>query len=310
MADAQPPEPQVPDSAQADDYAALSTHELVKRVIACDMDCPLALAEAVVARGSDAVPALCRLVADADWWSSDSAAVIHAMQLLGGIGDATAVYALLAPLERSEDDDWITEDMPGILARLGPAALPALCDFVDDDFQDPIMRSVVYDGLVGMAALGPELTEQVKGVAQELALRCLAKGELFPAAIGLSLAGFRDPIDRDILERVWRGGLWDDEDFCDWDDVMEVFEKGPYEAHSEYCIRDPMAYFAPDEQARLRQLWLEEEDRERQAREAEERKRDPMMEFSRPAPPPAQVGRNQPCPCGSGKKYKLCCGKS
>ena len=65
---------------------------------------------------------------------------LHAMHLLGGIGDPSAVSALLAPLRRSEDSGFITEDMPVVLARLRPRAIPGLREFVEDSSQDSVMR--------------------------------------------------------------------------------------------------------------------------------------------------------------------------
>jgi len=292
----------LPTDESREEYQSLSTHELVKRVLECRYDCPLALAQEVVARGSEAVPFLCRIVADAaSWWDEDSAACIHAMHLLGAIGDPAAVYALLAPLEHDEPSDFITEDMPSILARLGPEAIPALRDFVQDDAQDAVMRSVAYDGLVGMAVLHPELQDDVRRIGREVALHCLAEQALMPAVMALSLAGYRDPADREILQRVFQTDLVDDDDFCGWDELEEVFAKGPYAPQLAYCTRDPMAYFAPETQAELRQMWLELDEVPPPI--------DEIAAQTRPAPPPPPVGRNEPCPCGSGKKYKRCCGK-
>ncbi|MCJ7752521.1 MAG: hypothetical protein MUQ65_15770, partial [Armatimonadetes bacterium] len=103
------------------DCAKFSTDELIERLAACGDDAPRRLAEAIVSRGAEALPWLCRLVSEDRWWRErEGMLALHAMHLLGGIGDPSAASALLEPLRRNEDSDFITEDMPGILARLGP----------------------------------------------------------------------------------------------------------------------------------------------------------------------------------------------
>lgn len=284
----------------AEDYARMSTPELIERICSYQAGVPLELAQAVVARGSEAVPALCEIVSSEEWWrNQDSAAAIHAMHLLGAIGDPSAASALLAPMERDEPSDFLTENMPGILARLGIEALSVLRRFVDDPDQDTILRSVVYTGLVGMAILQPELRDQVKAIGRELALSCLKERNLFPAGIGLSLAGYRDSTDVELLHQLYHNQLWDDRYFCNWRDIEKTSSRGLTDHDVEHATRDPMLYFAPAEQARLGELWREYEASAKLAP-------DPLTPVA--APPGPKVGRNAPCPCGSGKKYNKCCG--
>ena len=95
-------------SSQPDNYSHKSTEELVDLLCTYGAGVPLELAREIVARGPDAVPALCEIVADEAWWQDeDSAAAVHALHLLGAIGDPLAVTALLAPLERDEESDFM-----------------------------------------------------------------------------------------------------------------------------------------------------------------------------------------------------------
>jgi hypothetical protein len=296
--------------ADTEDFSHLSADELIKRMSFCGLGIPPALAQEIIARGREAVPALCRIVSSPRWWhkyGDEAAAVIHAMHLLGAIGDPAAAPALLAPIGWEEPSDFITDSMPGILARLGPGALPALRAFVEDPDQDSIMRSVVYEGLEGMAILHPELSNEVKDIARQLARRCLANAEPFPAGVGASLAAYQDAADLALLKPLYDRGLWDQTWMCDWDDILEESKQGRTGYQVEYVTRDPMDYFAPQEQERLRRLWWGEEDEDEPAQDGEDKS--PQIPWT-PAPPPAAVGRNQPCPCGSGKKYKRCCGRS
>lgn len=138
-------------------FGKFSTEELIELLAACGEDVPRSLAEAIVSRGAEALPGLCQLGSEELWWQEEGGELaLHAMHLVGAIGDPSAASELLAPLRRSEDSDIITDDMPGVLARLGPQAIPELREFVGDSSQGPVMRSVVYTGLVAMSLLHPE----------------------------------------------------------------------------------------------------------------------------------------------------------
>ena len=72
------------------DFAKFSTDELIELLAACGDDVPRRLAEAIVSRGAEALPWLCRLVSEERWWregEGEGMLALHAMHLLGGIGD-------------------------------------------------------------------------------------------------------------------------------------------------------------------------------------------------------------------------------
>jgi len=229
------------------DFGKFSTDELIELLAACEDEVPRSLAQAIVSRGAEALPWLCRLVSEDRWWrEGEGMLAVHAMHLLGGIGDPSAVSALLAPLRRNEDSDFITEDMPGVLARLGPEAIPELREFVEDRSQDSVMRAVAYTGLVGMAELRPALAEQVKQIGRDVATRCLLKGEQIPAVLGIDLAEYQDPADRKILEKLRARGLWE-EGAIPWQEVLDAFREGRPDDQIEHATADPMSWFGSGE---------------------------------------------------------------
>lgn len=287
------------------DFPALSSQELAELIASWGSNVPLGLAEAIVARGSQVVPALCEIVSQEEWWHSEddarSAAAVHAMHLLGAIGDASATEALLAPLEWNEPSDFMTENVPGVLARLGEAAIPALRGFVQDTSQDPILRSTVYQGLIGMGFLRPELAGQAKAIGRQVVIRSLVENEPFPHFLGLDLATYQDPSDLQLLQSAWRAKLWDDlGDLIAWADVEDAFAEGFPEYRVEHVTRDPMAYFAPEEQLRLHKMWCGAQPEDSDAGDG----LDPLSDLLAGR---LAIGRNALCPCGSGMKYKHCC---
>ena len=225
------------------EYRGLTAEELVRLLMVRGDDVPLELAEAIVSWGPEVLPELCQFVSDERWWQDERSALgFHALHLVGAIGDPSAAPALLAPLWRNEESDIITENVPGILARLGPKAIPELQAFVEDLSQDSTMRSVVYTGLVGMTVLHPEVTDQVKSIGRNVANRCLLEGEPIPAVLGIGLAEFQDPHDLKLLEKLNQRGLWEEWAFP-WSEVLDAFREGRPEAEVEHATLDPMRYF-------------------------------------------------------------------
>jgi len=225
------------------EYQGLPAQELVRLLMVCGDDVPLELAEAIVSWGPEVLPELCEFVSDERWWQDEgSAQAFHALHLLGAIGDPSAARALLAPLRRNEESDIITENVPGILARLGPKAIPELQAFVEDLSQDATMRSVVYTGLVGMTVLHPEVTDQVKSIGRNVATRCALEGEPIPAVLGIALAEFQDPQDLKLLEKLNERGLWEEWAFP-WSELLDAFREGRPEGEVEHATLDPMRYF-------------------------------------------------------------------
>ncbi len=81
--------------------------------------------------GPDHVPDLIRMVADPELYDSDvefeTCATIHARRALGQLRAVESVTPLLDAMDKyiDEDDFW-TEELPAVLARIGPEALPAI----------------------------------------------------------------------------------------------------------------------------------------------------------------------------------------
>ena len=88
-------------------------------------------------QGEAAVPQLIELATDPEliWADSDSPEVwapTHAMRLLGRLRAMAAIEPLIALLEEEEEVDWIREELPDVLAQIGPAAIKPLKTFAAD----------------------------------------------------------------------------------------------------------------------------------------------------------------------------------
>jgi hypothetical protein len=113
------------------DYAMLSDDELLDLLYTAEDRLPRAAADEVVRRGERTVPLLSEIVSNQfkwtrrvpEWW-----AVVHASFLLGAIGTESTVIPLLRAPRWADafDCDWVTEAMPSIFGRIGPARLNAV----------------------------------------------------------------------------------------------------------------------------------------------------------------------------------------
>ena len=110
------------------------------------------------------VPELLRMLTDDFlWYESDpdeaeSYAPIHAWRVLGQIGDPAAIAPLISLLPRVDEDnnDWIGEDFPGLLARFGPAAIAPIEAFINGDESPTYAIVAAQEALKEIALLHPE----------------------------------------------------------------------------------------------------------------------------------------------------------
>ncbi len=297
----------------ASDYSALPIDELIELISTCGLDVPPGLPEAIVARGSVMVGPLGVILIDPEAWLRDEAdlsvgwAPVHAMHLLGAIGDAEGVYALLTPLCWDDYDEFYCEHGPGIFAHLGPAAIEPMGQFIRTR-PDGIPAWIVHDGLMGMGLLNPAYAHVAPDLARELVVAAHEHRRTIPSALAGNLARVGTPEDHALLRRLWEEDDWSDYGIDDEAEFEATCARGvtPYDV--AHWTRDPMQHFAPGELAHLRMMWTPYDKLTAAQRRERERYLSRLAHASA-SPPSARpgVGRNDPCPCGSGKKYKKCC---
>lgn len=296
------------------DFETCSPDELLDLLAHCGLDVPKSLPEAIVARGSEMLDRLCAAVSAPESWDyslddePEAWLPVHAMHLIGGIGDPAAIGALLAPMRSADFDEFYHEDGPGIIAHLGPGAVEELQQFARES-TDPNAMSVVLDGLHGMGILYPECAHAYGELARELVQRYYDSGARIPALVAAELVRACDPQDRDLLQETYHRELWDDYCFFpEWDNVEESLAQPIRRADVEDLTRDPMAFFSRSTLAEWRAVfgW---DTRDTEAPEAGLHRMIPRPVTVPTERRPAKPGRNAPCPCGSGKKYKRCCGR-
>ena len=114
--------------------------------------------EAIVQRAGETLDPLCEILLDKDPRNSEDESVwapIHALHLLGAIGDMQAAPALIEAIRTDQREDWLgdwlTEDMGNILGSMPPEACGALKQVALDDTMDLFHRLEPADELFGIA---------------------------------------------------------------------------------------------------------------------------------------------------------------
>ncbi|UCD59270.1 MAG: SEC-C domain-containing protein [Candidatus Hydrogenedentota bacterium] len=219
--------------------------------------------------------------------------VVHAVYLLGILGDVRAVDALLAAnkFAQTHDIDWIWEAAPECYLRLGPEVVPRLKQHIEQgrtvDFS---AISSEAPGLWNLWGAYPDLRPEIEAFF----LQVIKDKDTHPEVRACLIGDFAQ-LGRQDLVPVFEG----------------FFERGEVDLYT--FTRDNLDEFlkkdssVPGYRRELESFYKPEEIKKRQRRWRQEGKRweredseDFILEnYNR-------INRNDPCPCGSGKKFKKC----
>lgn len=230
------------------------------------------------------IPDLIRMLTDddlnmADSKSSEVWAPLHAWRALGQLRAVEAIDVLIRQFQRieEEDDDWVGEELPTVMAMIGPPAISALAAYLENDTPGLYAKICAAHSLANIGESSPEDRDEAVQILTALLGRCEQNdptlngfiiGYLMDLKAVESIRVIRKAFHRDSVDEMVVGDLEDVE-----------LELGLRQSRSTPTPLDP---------------WIHEED----------------LQTSRSTwtvPAGRKIGRNDPCPCGSGKKYKKCC---
>jgi hypothetical protein len=118
------------------------------------------------------IPELIRMVTDPafDELENDCLEVwapTHAWRALGQMQAEAAIAPLTTIL--AKDNDWVWEELPRVFSMIGPAAIPTLTAFIQDDSQEDSARNSAADCLKDIAIAHPDTrTACVTAMIQQL----------------------------------------------------------------------------------------------------------------------------------------------
>ena len=234
--------------------------------------------------GPEHVPDLIRMAVDEPLYKSapkDSAgwAPVHAWRALSQLRPEEAIEPLTQLLEYS--DDWVSEEIPTVFARIGPAAIPVLEDYLNDTSHGSFARIVAISSLYEIAEMHP----QARSGCVEILVTALERFETFdPYTNGFLISYLTDlgAVEAaPLMERAFEAGRVNPMVMGDWEDVQ--VELGLLEERT--TPRPSLFGGLMDRLSGMEDILNPESEARRRLRE---------------------IGRNDPCWCGSGKKYKHC----
>ena len=290
-----------------------SIEPLISKMISSGGDVDIELAESILRRKDEALPHLTEIMRSERYWRTNGVeawAPISAMHLLAVMGGKDALDAVLYATYKYTEEmgDWLTEDLPSVLAYFGPSALDALVLALGDSKLDPFARNTVGRALLSIARKNESLREKtidafVTAITneKERLARTLLVDVLIESKDRKTLPFVRDLFKKNLLDRSFIQpsdvermflGVYDNILRTDDDDPMDLFRKDKPKWHSTSDDEN-----APTEGT----TEVLEEPR------GENPVRDQHIEYPMQETRKSKPGRNDPCPCGSGKKYKKCC---
>ena len=266
----------------------------------------------------DDVPALIRMATDYQLHDGPQNspvvfAPIHAWRALAQLRAEEAIAPLVGLFRRADDwDDWVTEDLPKVLAQFGPVALAPVTEFLADTARGDWSR-----------VAGTRTVSAIGGRHPELRLDCIARlgaqlerfaeqSETLNAFLISALWDLKAVEAMPVIERAFASGRVDETVVGDLEDVQIEFGLKTKREHRRKPNK--LSIMGAELRAQLKAAGLQLPDVDGDFPETTQpaaglRERGlepPTLSLHYIAPP--KVGRNDPCPCGSGKKYKKCCG--
>ena len=275
--------------------------------------------------GGDSFWHLAEIATDGRYWRDpdpDTEPSICAIHLLAELGDRRSLLAIISALVEYHRDmeDWLTAEMPYMLAHMGPATVPTLTLVMRERSVYQSVRSGMARALVMIAGTHPDtrpgIVESIKGAV------CDEPDIDMRTAFVNSMMGVKDPSTYGYMRDCLQAGLITD-DYFKLEELDDMYEK--WALTEDTTPRDPLMVFEyhPMHASMIRRYWgpgaappdsqtgaaqdVAAAAGDGQAPGGDVPGTPPRPGAGPPRAKPGKVGRNEPCPCGSGKKYKRCC---
>jgi hypothetical protein len=300
-------------------YDSLTDEALLDLLFTEEDRLPRAAVDEFLARAPRIIAPLTALVSAPESWHQELPAwwaPIHATYILGAIGGADVVPALIRAMEhaQAQDCDWVTGEIPSIMGRLGAPAQPSLTALLTDRSRSTYLRTTAAEalaattlyesadsdsifGLIGACQADPTEDEDLRDIVGNILLdfrRTEFKESLLAAARSQEQELGRNPMYPLAFSEA---------------DVVEAFTRT--KPTLQHYTRNWLDFYSPSAIAQRQARWQREARRQEEPDDPEQDLLDDDLLDLLPVEPivrsEPKIGRNDPCPCGSGKKYKKCC---
>ncbi len=226
--------------------------------------------------GEQHVPELIRMIEDERLHSGgrDTLTIwasVHGWRALGQLKAVDAVGALLSLLRRidEEDDDWVGEELPEVMAMIGAGAIEGLSLYLKDRRNGLFARVAAESSLCLIGKEGGSVRDRCVTILTDELKYFFINDSTLNAFLIDGLTGLNALESLDCIREAF---AYDKVDCSVQGDLEDVEIALGVKAKRTY----PRRSLRPGDH-------------------------DEVPE------PKTKIGRNEPCYCGSGKKYKKCC---
>jgi hypothetical protein len=292
------------DSKSTENNTIVPIQDLIERFARLGPNTDFNIIKQILSRKDESLPYIIDIAQDDKYWFPDdgeysSWTPVCALHLLSVIGGPEAINAFLNSIKKNYDDtgDWITEDMPAILANFGIDAFDEIREMLFDKKVDPFVRAGAARGLFLISEKYPNARDKsIQALKDAISSE---NNDIARSCFMYDLVHFKDHDSLPFIEFYFKNDMIDD-GLMSMEDVFEYYYGNGSELNSlgNILAKDSLDIFKdiPDNFYR----------NDNQGKYITSTKSNQYQSTSNKLPK-KEVGRNDPCPCGSGKKYKKCC---
>ncbi len=159
---------------------------------------------------------------DAGAQSTEVWAPMHAWRALGQLRAVEAVEPLLGLFSRLEDDDWVDEELPDVFGMIGPAALPALAEYMTDLPHSVSSRISVITSIEKIVKRWPGARGECLALLENRLERFEENEPLVNGFLVLALVKLGAKEAAPLIKRAFDAGYVDTMVVGDWAEVQRV----------------------------------------------------------------------------------------
>ncbi len=242
-------------------------------------------------------------------------APVHAWRCLAQLGAVEAVTPLLALLDPLDalDDEWYMEELPDVLAAMGPTMLPALQEYLADSSHAVFSRECAAHCLSVVSQRHTQARDQAVAILADELAKFQDADPGINAYLIRYLLELKATEAAEVIERAHAADRVDLKINGNWNTVRKSLGVPGLGLVSEELAAKRIWPFPPNLTSQFLSAPGELADSKMYepapSRAASRARRSRLAAPVIPRQAGHKIGRNDPCPCHSGKKYKKCCGR-
>lgn len=199
--------------------------------------------------GPEHIPDLIRMATDISLMEDEASdeefsAPVFAAYILGGLHATEAIEPLLSLFDIADqkDHEWLSEELPSIYSKIGPAAISALISYLADSSHSAYASSYAANALAAIAQAHPEESARsIAGILQRLERFAENDPEL-NAFLITDLARLQEKEALPLIEKAFAADAVD-EGVINMDDVLVAMSLKERDKESEIRLQNLLKNF-------------------------------------------------------------------